>query len=46
MPAWLAIGGAVLVGVLTALQARINGQLGARLDDGLVAAVVSFARAW
>ena len=42
MPAWLAIGGAVLVGVLTALQARINGQLGVRLDDGLVAAVVSF----
>ncbi len=42
MPAWLALGGAVLVGVLTALQARVNGQLGVRLDDGLVAAVVSF----
>ena len=42
MPAWIALGGAVLVGVLTALQARINGQLGARLDDGLVAAAVSF----
>ena len=42
MPAWLALGGAVMVGVLTALQARINGQLGLRLDDGLVAAVVSF----
>ncbi|SFS17319.1 transporter family-2 protein [Microbacterium sp. cf046] len=42
MPAWIALGGAVLVGVFTALQARINGQLGARLDDGLVAAVVSF----
>ena len=38
----MALGGAVLVGVLTALQARINGQLGARLDDGLVAAAVSF----
>jgi len=42
MPAWIALGGAVLVGVFTALQARINGQLGARLDDGLVAAAVSF----
>jgi transporter family-2 protein len=38
----MAIGGAVLVGVLTALQARVNGQLGLRLEDGLVAAVVSF----
>ncbi|MGC5171553.1 DMT family transporter [Microbacterium sp. DT81.1] len=43
MPAWLAIAGAVLVGVLTAAQARVNGQLGARLDDGLTAAIVSFA---
>ena len=42
MPAWIALGGAVLVGVLTAVQARINGQLGLRLDDGLVAAAVSF----
>ncbi len=42
MPAWIALGGAVLVGVFTALQARVNGQLGARLDDGLVAAAVSF----
>ncbi|RLK47400.1 DMT family transporter [Microbacterium telephonicum] len=42
MPAGLAIGGAVLVGALTALQARVNGQLGARLDDGFVAAAVSF----
>ncbi|MET0781085.1 MAG: DMT family transporter, partial [Microbacterium sp.] len=31
-----------LVGVLTALQARINGQLGVRLEDGLVAAAISF----
>ncbi|HEX5858405.1 MAG TPA: DMT family transporter [Microbacterium sp.] len=43
MPAWLAIAGAVLVGVLTAAQARINGELGARLDDGLTAAIVSFS---
>ncbi len=42
MPAWLALSGAVLVGVFTALQARVNGQLGLRLDDGLVAAAVSF----
>lgn len=42
LPAWAALGGAVLVGVLTAAQARINGQLGTRLDNGLVAAVVSF----
>jgi transporter family-2 protein len=42
VPAWAAIGGAVLVGVLTAVQARINGQLGLRLEDGLVAAAISF----
>lgn len=42
MPAWLALGTAALIGVLTALQARINGQLGVRLDDGFAAAVVSF----
>src|SRR4051794_14482445 len=38
----MALGGAALVGVLTAVQARINGQLGARLGDGLLAAVISF----
>ncbi|MEV8370294.1 DMT family transporter [Microbacterium sp. NPDC064584] len=42
LPAWTALGGAVLVGILTALQARVNGQLGARIGDGLVAAVISF----
>ncbi len=42
LPAGVALGGAVLVGVLTALQARINGQLGLRIGDGLVAAVISF----
>ncbi|HET6300192.1 DMT family transporter [Microbacterium sp.] len=42
LPAWVALGGAVFVGVLTAVQARINGQLGTRLDNGLVAAVISF----
>ncbi len=42
IPTWLALAGAVAIGVLTAVQARINGQLGVRLDDGFVAAVVSF----
>lgn len=42
LPAWLALSGAVLVGVLTAAQARVNGQLGARIGDGLTAAVISF----
>lgn len=42
MPVWLAIAAAILVGALTAAQARINGQLGSRIDDGLVAAFVSF----
>lgn len=42
LPAWLAIGGAVLVGVMTAVQARINGSLGLALGDGFTAAVISF----
>lgn len=42
LPGWLALGLAVTIGVMTALQARVNGQLGIRLDDGFVAAVVSF----
>ena len=42
VPAWLVLGGAGFVGVLTAVQARINGQLGARLDAGLLAAAISF----
>lgn len=43
LPLSLAVAGAVLVGVLTALQARVNGQLGVSLGDGVVAAVISFA---
>ncbi|WP_127819104.1 DMT family transporter [Microbacterium sp. CPCC 204701] len=42
IPAALALGGAVAIGVMTAVQARINGQLGVHLDDGFVAAVISF----
>ncbi|MBN8425580.1 DMT family transporter [Microbacterium esteraromaticum] len=43
MPAWIALGGAVAIGVMTAVQARINGVLGVRLDDGIIAGFVSFA---
>jgi bacterial/archaeal transporter family-2 protein len=42
LPVWLAVGGAILIGVLTATQSRVNGQLGLRLEDGFVAAAVSF----
>lgn len=42
LPASIAVAGAVVVGALTALQARINGQLGQRLDDGFMAALISF----
>lgn len=38
----IALTGAVAVGILTAIQARINGQLGVQLDDGFAAAFVSF----
>ncbi|MCO7204564.1 DMT family transporter [Microbacterium sp. CnD16-F] len=37
-----ALVGAVSVGVLTAAQARVNGQLGVRLEHAMVAAVISF----
>ena len=42
VPLWAALSGAGFIGVLTATQARINGQLGLRLGDGFVAALVSF----
>ncbi|MEV7694826.1 DMT family transporter [Microbacterium sp. NPDC089189] len=42
LPRAVAIAGAVLVGALTALQAQINGALGAALDDALVASAISF----
>jgi len=38
----LGVAGAVLVGVLTATQSRINGEFGRALDDGYLAAVISF----
>lgn len=39
----MALGGAVAIGAMTAIQARINGVLGVRIDDGIVAGLVSFA---
>lgn len=39
----LALGGAVSIGAMTAIQARVNGQLGVRLDNGILAGWVSFA---
>lgn len=42
LPVWLALGGAVLVGVLTAIQARINGSLSVAIGDGFTAALISF----
>ncbi len=38
----LALSGAAVIGVLTAAQSRVNGQLGVRLGDGVIAAAVSF----
>ncbi len=43
LPAWLALGGAVSIGAMTAIQARINGVLGVRIEDGIVAGLISFA---
>jgi transporter family-2 protein len=43
IPVVLALGGAMAVGMLTALQARVNGQLGIVLEDGIAAGFVSFA---
>ncbi len=43
LPAPVALGGAVAIGAMTAIQARINGVLGVRVDDGIVAGFLSFA---
>ncbi len=43
LPTWIALGGAVSIGATTAVQARINGVLGVRIDDGIVAGLISFA---
>lgn len=41
-PVWLALVIAACCGSLVALQSRINGELGHRLDDGYTAAAISF----
>ncbi|QMU98557.1 DMT family transporter [Microbacterium esteraromaticum] len=38
----MALGGAVSIGAMTAVQARINGVLGIRIDDAIVAGLISF----
>lgn len=43
LPAPVALGGAVSIGAMTAVQARVNGVLGVRIDDGIVAGLISFA---
>ena len=42
IPTWLAVGLAAICGALIAVQTRINGALGLALDDGFVAAAISF----
>ncbi|CAN7422807.1 transporter family-2 protein [Microbacterium foliorum] len=39
----LALGGAVAIGVMTAIQARINGVLGVEVGNGIVAGLISFS---
>ena len=43
LPAPVALGGAVAIGMMTAIQARINGVLGVRVGDGIVAGLISFS---
>jgi bacterial/archaeal transporter family-2 protein len=42
MTAFLWLLGAIAAGVGLALQSRVNGELGARLDHGMLAALISF----
>ncbi|WP_235528145.1 DMT family transporter, partial [Plantibacter sp. Leaf171] len=42
IPASLALLIAVVSGAFIAVQARLNGELGARLGDGFTAAAISF----
>ena len=39
----MALGGAIAIGAMTAVQARINGVLGVRIDNGIVAGLISFS---
>lgn len=43
LPAPVALGGAVAIGVMTAVQGRINGVLGVEVGNGVVAGLISFA---
>lgn len=42
IPVWVAVAFGVVIGALNAIQSRINGALGHELDDGFVAAAISF----
>ncbi|WP_066039445.1 DMT family transporter [Herbiconiux solani] len=42
LPLWVAVGVAVVCGILMATQSRINGEFGRRLGDGFTAAAISF----
>ncbi|WP_217181953.1 DMT family transporter [Streptomyces sp. AC495_CC817] len=42
LPAPVALGGAVAIGVMTAAQARVNGVLGVKVENGIVAGFISF----
>lgn len=41
-----AVVAAIGMGALVAIQSRLNGELGQRLDDGVVAALISFGGGW
>lgn len=41
-----AVAAAIGMGALVAIQSRLNGELGQRLDDGVVAALISFGSGW
>ncbi|MGM7679571.1 DMT family transporter [Microbacterium sp. A94] len=43
LPAPIALAGAASIGAMTAIQARVNGVLGARIDDGIIAGLISFS---
>lgn len=42
----IAVIGTVVAGVGVAVQSRVNGELGQRLDDGFTAAIISFGSGW
>lgn len=42
----IAVVATVLAGVGVAVQSRVNGELGQRLDDGFTAALISFGSGW